>query len=170
MGCQDQRWGANPLFWPFFPENCMKLKQIGPKDVPSAPLDPPINMVVWPWLDKSTESCSGFGSLHHMENIFMTRNCTWWMPQMSVVLHKQHIVSPTLIVKGINISSSASLQYFPQCIRFFEPATITNTHASWTYLDKAGSIDIKNLLIWNHSWLLAICDTSLLMLLTIRWD
>ena len=29
------------------PENCMKLKQIGPKDVPSAPLDPPIN--IW-WL------------------------------------------------------------------------------------------------------------------------
>ena len=31
----------------------------------------------------------------------MTRNCTWWMPQMSVVLHKQHIVSLTLLKVSI---------------------------------------------------------------------
>ena len=33
-----------PIIWPFFPENCMKMKVIGRRgDVPGAPLDQPID-------------------------------------------------------------------------------------------------------------------------------
>ena len=36
-GTNLKDWGANLLFWPFFPKDCMKLKKYWNVCVPSAP-------------------------------------------------------------------------------------------------------------------------------------
>ena len=48
-GTNQRGEGANLLFGKFFKENCMKIKEIGPREVgahfPRVPRDPPMNIV-----------------------------------------------------------------------------------------------------------------------------
>ena len=42
-----RNWYANLLFGQIFPKNCMKIKESGPRSIPSAPLDPLMNNTVF---------------------------------------------------------------------------------------------------------------------------
>ena len=49
-GCANPKGGGGrqPIIWPIFPENCMKMKKIWPRGGGARPLRPPLDPPLYP--------------------------------------------------------------------------------------------------------------------------